>query len=224
MEIQTVKTLPTIQELFKDPELQFKREALNHYLNQSPPSEWVKKHPFINNYKYLPIDKIEFLLKKFFKNYKIEVIKTGVLFNAIETTVRVHYLDPITSEWSFHDGVGAEELQTGSGTGVLKPDFSNVNKGAVKMALPLSKSVAIKDACDHFGNIFGANLNRKDTIEGFNMDENLSKLVLSKEEERLQRLIDSADTLEYLEGLREHLTENLTTLFDIKWKKLEQEV
>lgn len=224
MEIQTIKNLPTIQELFSNPELQFKRETLNHYLNQDPPKEWVKTHPFIKNYKYLPIDKVEFLLKKFFKAYKIERIHTGVLFNSIEACFRVNYLDPITDEWMYHDGVGAKELQTASGTGVLKMDFSNVNKSAVEMALPIAKTVAIKDACDHFGNIFGANLNRKDTIQGFNVDENLAKLVLTKEEERLERLIDKADTLEYLEDLRPHLTENLQTLFYIKWKKLEQEL
>ena len=32
------------------------------------------------------------------------------------------------------------------------------------MAFPLAKTVAIKDACDHFGDLFGANLNRRDTI------------------------------------------------------------
>jgi hypothetical protein len=67
----------------------------------------------------------------------------------------------------YHDGVGAQELQTQAGTGNLKLDMSNVNRGAVTMALPIAKSVAIKDACDHFGDLFGANLNRKDTIQFF---------------------------------------------------------
>ena len=43
--------------------------------------------------------------------------------------------------------------------------MSNINRGAITMALPIAKTVAVKDACDHFGNIFGANLNRKDYIE-----------------------------------------------------------
>lgn len=33
------------------------------------------------------------------------------------------------------------------------------------MAFPNAKSLAIKDACDHFGRLFGADLNRKDYVE-----------------------------------------------------------
>lgn len=220
MELTTTKK-PTIAELYKNPELELKQEYFNSYLNSSPPANWIKVHPYIKNYKYLPIDKIEFLLRKFFKQYRIEVIKTGLLFNAIEVTVRVHYLDPITNEWQFHDGVGAEELQTTSGSGTLKMDMSNVNKGAVKMALPLAKSVAVKDACDHFGNIFGANLNRKDTLE-FSVDQNLENVALSKEEERVRMLIERAEDTATLEKLKTHLTSQLQETYDKKWKNLEK--
>jgi hypothetical protein len=40
------------------------------------------------------------------------------------------------------------------------------------MAYPMAKTIAIKDACDHFGNLFGANLNRKDTLN-YSIDETL---------------------------------------------------
>lgn len=139
-------------------------EQLNVILSTPPPENWVKVHPFIKGYKYLPIDKVEYLLRRCFKKYKIEVLKTGMLMNAVEVTVRVHYFNPATETMEFHDGVGAQELQTMSGTGRLKLDMSNVNSGAVAMALPIAKSVAIKDACDHFGDLFGANLNRKDAL------------------------------------------------------------
>ena len=32
------------------------------------------------------------------------------------------------------------------------------------MAFPLAKTLAIKDACDMFGKLFGADLNRRDTL------------------------------------------------------------
>jgi hypothetical protein len=32
------------------------------------------------------------------------------------------------------------------------------------MAFPIAKTVAVKDACDHFGKLFGSDLNRKDVI------------------------------------------------------------
>jgi hypothetical protein len=166
------KNLPTLADLTTDIELSYKNDSLNYLLNNQPPPNWVKKHPFIANYNYLPIDKVEHLLRKIFKQYKIEVLKTSQLFNAVEVHVRVHFLNPITNEWLFHDGVGACELQTKKDSGNLNLDLSNINKGAVLMALPIAKSVAIKDACDHFGNLFGANLNRKDIVQ-FQVDENI---------------------------------------------------
>jgi len=51
--------------------------------------------------------------------------------------------------------------------------MSNINRGAVPIALGIAKSIAIKDACDHFGTLFGANLNRKDTME-FTPDDTLN--------------------------------------------------
>lgn len=156
--------VPTIAELMKGVEGIEKTEGLNALLATPPPASWVKEHPFVRNYYYLPIDKVEYLLRKIFKVYNIEVVKTGMLMNAVEVTVRVHYLDPATNKMRFHDGVGAQELQTEAKTGPLKMDMSNVNKGAVTMALPIAKSIAIKDACDHFGKLFGCDLNRKETL------------------------------------------------------------
>ena len=158
--------LPSIKNVYSDIELAVKQDGLIAVLNQPPKPEWVKDHPTIKNHKYIPIERIEWLLKSIFKtNQYVEVLKTGLLLNAVEVTVRVHYKDLTTGEWMFHDGVGAQEIQTQSGTGALKLDMSNINRGAIAMALPIAKTLALKDACDHFGNIFGANLNRKDYIE-----------------------------------------------------------
>ena len=158
--------LPAIKDVYGDIELAVKQDGLIAVLNQPPNPEWVKEHPTIRNHKYIPIERIEWLLKSIFKtNQYIEVIKTGLLLNAVEVTVRVHYKDLTTGEWMFHDGVGAQEIQTQSGTGALKLDMSNINRGAIAMALPIAKTLAVKDACDMLGNIFGANLNRKDYIE-----------------------------------------------------------
>jgi hypothetical protein len=201
------QTKATITSLFK--QLDFDAvplEQLNVILSTPPPATWVKVHPFIKNYNYLPIDKVEYLLRRCFKKYQIEVIKTAQLFNAIEVTVRVHYLNPATNEMMFHDGVGAQELQTKQGTGNLNMDMSNVNKGSVMMALPIAKSIAIKDACDHFGDLFGANLNRKDIVQFTGDTELLSTedTHVSKEKERVEKHIQNAnnvDTLVQVESL-----------------------
>jgi len=163
--------LPTLTELFEENiEVAGKSEGLNAILNVAPPAAWIKTHPIISDYRYLPIDKVEYLLRKIFKNYRIEVIREGTAFNGVFVVVRVHYLNPATGEMDFHDGIGACQLQTKKGTSPA--DMMNINHGAISMAFPIAKTVAIKDACDHFGNIFGANLNRKDTIP-FQADNDL---------------------------------------------------
>lgn len=177
--MESMQKLPTIQELYGDIEQAKKEDAFLVLMNAEPPLKWVKEHPFIRGYRYLPIDKIEYLLKKIFKTYKIEVLKTGMLMNAVEVTVRVHYKHPLTGEMMFHDGVGAQELQTMKDSGTLKADMSNVNKGAVMMALPIAKTIAVKDACDHFGKIFGSDLNRKETMV-YSFDEKLNKIDINK--------------------------------------------
>lgn len=176
--------LPTIQELFQENlALAGKSEALNTLLNHEPRQEWIKTHPFISDYKYLPIDKIEYLLRKIFKQYRIEVIREGTAFNGVYCVVRVHYLNPTTGQMDFHDGIGACQLQTKKGTSPA--DLININNGAISMAFPIAKTVAIKDACDHFGKLFGCDLNRKDTIPFEPDNEIIEK---SREEQRKELL------------------------------------
>jgi len=163
--LQKPKTLklPTISDLFSEQiQLAGKSEALNNILNTPPPDKWIKKHPFIKDYLYVPIDKVEYLLRRIFKKYSIEITGQGTAFNGVWVTVRVHYHNPVTGDMQFHDGIGACQLQTAKGTSPA--DLANINNGALSMAFPIAKTVAIKDACDHFGNIFGCNLNRKDTL------------------------------------------------------------
>lgn len=157
-----MSNLPKIQELYSDKLTTQKNDAFVALMNQQPKPVWVKVHPFIKNYKYLPIERVEFLLKTIFKRYRIEITGQGTSFNGVWVTVRVHYLHPITGDWDFHDGIGASQLQTAKGTSAS--DLININNGAISMAFPMAKTIAIKDACDHFGNLFGADLNRKDVI------------------------------------------------------------
>jgi hypothetical protein len=157
-----MSTLPKIKDLYSDIVTTQKNDAFVTLMNQHPKAEWVKVHPFIKGYKYLPIERIEFLLKTIFKSYRIEVLREGTSFNGVFVVVRVHYLHPLTGLWEFHDGIGASQLQTAKGTSPA--DLNNINNGALSMAFPMAKTIAIKDACDHFGNLFGADLNRKDII------------------------------------------------------------
>lgn len=153
--------LPTLAQLIEgNSEMMGRMEALNAILSAAPPEKWIKEHPYIKGWKYLPIDKVEYLLTRIFKEYDIEVLREGALFNSVYVTVRVKYLCPATGRFRQTDGVGACQLQTKKDTSAA--DLMNINNGAVAMALPIAKSLAVKDATDMLGNIFGANLNRRD--------------------------------------------------------------
>ncbi|MES2382581.1 MAG: hypothetical protein V4538_16150 [Bacteroidota bacterium] len=206
MELQTYR-LPTIAEILEEKiEQVTKVEQLNFLLSQDPPARWIKEHPYIKQevngqkvpYKYLPIDKIEYLLRKIFKKYQIEITDQGTSFNGVWVTVRIHYFNPATGEMDYHDGIGAEQLQTRAGMSAA--DLANINNGAISMAFPKAKTAAIKDACDHFGNMFGGNLNRRDTIN-FNPDQNIMY-----PEVKLDPIIqESLDLITDIEGLDKYI-------------------
>lgn len=160
------RQLPKLHELHYDPQQAFKNDEFKLLLNANPPEKFVKRHPFVKsdgvNLPYVPIDKIEFLLDRIFQEWKIEVLREGQMFNSVYVTVRLHYINPLTGQWAYHDGVGAMGMQTDKGSNAS--DLSAIKQDAVMKALPAAKSYAIKDAADHLGAIFGRNLNRKDTI------------------------------------------------------------
>jgi hypothetical protein len=144
------------------------RQKLKNFaalLDMPPHATWVEMHPTINGYAYIPISRVEALLRLFFgTTWRVRVLSEGQLFNSIKVTVRIYYTCPITGQKHYSDGVGAKELQTQSKSGSLKLDMSNINRSAVEMALPIAKSTAIKDAADCIGRIFGADVMRKNTL------------------------------------------------------------
>lgn len=168
-----MSNLPKINDIYTDKLSIQKADVFVTLMNQQPKQEWVKDHPFIRGYKYLPIERIEYLLKTIFKSYKIEITGQGTSFNGVWVTVRIHYLHPVSGEWLFHDGIGASQLQTAKGTSPA--DLNNINNGALSMAYPVAKTIAIKDAADHFGKLFGSDLNRKDLIN-YELDLTLIEL------------------------------------------------
>jgi hypothetical protein len=144
------------------------RQKLKNFaalLDMPPHATWVEMHPTINGYAYIPISRVEGLLRLFFgTSYRVRVLSEGQLFNSVKVVVRLYYTCPISGKRCYQDGVGAKELQTQSKSGSLKLDMSNINRSAVEMALPIAKSTAIKDAADCIGRIFGADVMRKNTM------------------------------------------------------------
>lgn len=156
---------------------------LREVLNNNPPSNWVEKHPFASGVVYLPIGKVEHLLDVLFLEWRVEVLSIAQLAQSILCTVRVHYKNPISGEWSFHDGVGAVPLKTDKGFSAA--DLAHIKSDAVMTGAPAAKSFAVKDAAEHLGDLFGRSLNRKDDLEYKNIyvsdedtrsDDRLTKL------------------------------------------------
>lgn len=196
--------LPKIKDLYGDLQVVQKDDAFLTLMNQNPNEKWVKLHPFVRGYKYIPIERVEYLLKSIFKRYRIEITGQGTSFNGVWVTVRVHYLHPITHEWDFHDGIGAAQLQTAKGTSPA--DLANINNGALSMAFPIAKTIAIKDACDHFGKLFGSDLNRKDVI---NYELDLTLIELTPEHPNWDKVKEAIQSGNYtIEQIRTKYTLN----------------
>lgn len=157
------RKLPTLSEITGQEVEIFKKDELNLLLNQEVPTHWTKKHPFVKEHYYIPINRVETLLTAIFQEWKVEVIAYSQLFNSVSCHVRLHYLHPVTKDWTFHDGLGAVGVQTDKGEAAS--NLNAIKSDAVMKALPAAKSFAIKDAAEHLGKLFGRDLNRKDEIE-----------------------------------------------------------
>jgi hypothetical protein len=111
---------------------------------------------------YIPIERIEWLLDTLFIQWRVEVINYSQLFNSVSCHIRLHYLNPISGSWEFHDGLGAVGIQTDKGASAA--DLGAIKQDSVMKALPAAKSYAIKDATEHLGKIFGRDINRADQV------------------------------------------------------------
>lgn len=165
-----------------------KMGELKSVLNQNPNKAWIKNHPFASGGVYLPIDKVETMLDMIFQQWRVEILSISQLAQSICCTVRLHYLNPVTKEWSYHDGVGAVPLKTNKGA--TAADLSAIKSDAVATGAPAAKSFAIKDAAEHLGKLFGRDLNRKDAVAYTNL--------YAPEEVDWKKELGSAETLDDL--------------------------
>lgn len=155
--------LPELKELLDgDLELKEGQNKLNILLNAEPPAIWIKEHPLNKKIHYLPIERVEWLLTRLFFMWYVEIKATQLLANSIVVTVRLFYLDRLSDNYLWQDGIGAAPLQTDSGAGAI--EFDKIKNDAVMKAAPSAESYAIKDAAEKIGKIFGKDLNRHDKI------------------------------------------------------------
>jgi hypothetical protein len=179
--------LPKIEDLYGEVELASKYNDLNKILNMPPKPEWVKENKFANNTKYIPIERVEYLLTSIFIKWRVEIKSTQVMANSVVTIIRLFVLNPVSNEWDWQDGIGACPIQTAKGAAAT--DFGQVNTAAVQMAAPASESFALKDAAEKLGKLFGKDLGRKDEINYAPMQENKFANVVIKAKELPEELL-----------------------------------
>jgi len=177
-----------------------KQGTLKQVLNLDPPKKWLKQNQFLKT-SYLPIDKIENMLDSIFQEWRVEVKEIKQLAQSIVCTVRIHYRDPVNSEWSFHDGVGAVPLKTDKGFSAA--DLAHIKSDAVQSGAPAAKSYAIKDAAEHIGKIFGRDLNRSDSEEFHNFYEEADDAEKKKSTMLLKRVELMKNYAEYAKCTKE---------------------
>lgn len=157
------RKLPVLKDLYSGTlELKKGQNDINILLNQPPNPTWIKKHPIAKNVKYIPIERIEYLLTRLFIKWRTEVKEVKLIANSICVTIRLHYQNIENDEWSWQDGIGAAPLQTDKGAGAI--EFDKIKDSAVMIAAPAAESYAFKDAAEKIGKLFGKDLNRKDEI------------------------------------------------------------
>lgn len=147
--------------IVKDLELAKDIQSFNQLLDTPPKQEWVKQNPYIKSngkpLDYIPVSIYRKLLRDIFQHFNIEVLDSKVVFNAIQVTVRIHYLHPVSGEWRYVDGIGAMSMQTDKGAKAM--DAGSLKNDAVQKAAPAAKSYAMKNALSELGDIFGGGLN-----------------------------------------------------------------
>jgi len=157
------RQLPALTDLYDgDLELKSDQNKLNVLLNQPPKSSWIKDHPFAKGVKYIPIERIEYLLTRLFIKWRVEVKSISTIANSCVVIITLHYQNVENNEWSSQDGIGAAPIQTEKNAGAM--EWNKVRTDSVMKAAPAAESYAIKDAAEKIGKIFGKDLNRKDEI------------------------------------------------------------
>lgn len=147
--IYKTKKIVTIEDVYSGIGYIGNTENIDEILSSHPKMEWLKEHPDIKGHWYLPIDKVEFLLERLFYTADIAIMRVVVNDKNVTVVVNIGYIDKCGKQ-RYTSGIGSVEIN---------------EKQNVSMASPLAESLAIKDAAEHLGNIFGRNLNRNDTIK-----------------------------------------------------------
>jgi hypothetical protein len=184
--VKTTSALPTLNDLIAGATSR-EENQLTYLLNQEPPAAWIKDQQGV---KYLPIDKVEFMLTKIFGGFKVEVMDVQLIVNSVMVRVRVHVRNPLTGEQMWQDGVGAWPIQVDSGC--KASDITAIKSRGVMMAAPAAESLAVKDAAEKWGKIFGRDVAKKEST-AYDSILRIDKLMLMDLYEQVKEALTDED-------------------------------
>jgi hypothetical protein len=155
------------------------KKRLEEVLATPPPKNIVVEHPIVKGLKYIPIGTVEGMLDRIFGigSWSVKINNIQLIANSVVVciTLKIKSND-IEIE---HDGGGAWPLQVNAGANPT--DISQLKSNAVTLAVPIAKSIALKDAAGHLGEIFGRNLNREHYVHSMKTENKIEKEVVRVE-------------------------------------------
>lgn len=140
----------------------------NELLSTTPKAEWIKVNKHSNNARYLPIRKVEDLLRSFFGAYQVEMIgQPHILGNSVVISVHLKVYHPIIKEWLVYAGTGAVPIELEQGAKPLQ--FELIKAKGLHKNIPAAKAFAVSNAAKLIGRVFGSDLNNDEMSEIYNV-------------------------------------------------------
>lgn len=155
-------------------------EAFTVFLNKLPKKSAIKVNKYADNSLYLPIGEIEQKLDELYAGlWSTSNMNFQVVANSVVCSLQLRVFHPVAKIWLTRAGIGAVPIQLNKGEHEL--NFSTIKSDAIRKNAGASKAMAVRNAAQTLGAIFGRNLNREDvsdytplTEQVTNFDENIS--------------------------------------------------
>lgn len=199
--MKKIKEIPSYENLLSG---NIELNELQKLLEKEPAKEWLKDHPTAKNekgeaVKYLPIERIDFLLRSIYAGHWVEVIDTNLTQFSIQITVRLFIVNPETGRVEHSDGVGAASSKLG-----------------IEAAAPIAESLAKKNAAKKLGKIFGRDISRE--LDGESevkkpKEEEVKEEVKKDDNPVKNRLITQINKTRSAQGLK-----NIISAFSVRYE------
>lgn len=150
-ELQEVMELPTQLGLLR----------FNELLDHSVPKSWIKSNTASQGAKYLPIRRVEQLLRTYFGVFQVEFAgEPKLIANSVTVCVHLKVYHPVLKEWLSYAGLGSVPVQLDKGAPAA--DISKIKRMALHKNAPAALSFAVNNAAKKIGRIFGSDINNSD--------------------------------------------------------------